>query len=478
MSAQSEPASAEQVVARLERLSVWSLPYLYLGIIGVGFLFTFYDIFDINVSFIQTCMQIVPSCKPETAASFIGVPVLLNLAGYVIGTLVLSPIADTAGRRNLLLVTMLITGLGSLLNAFVADYSWFNVARFITGIGIGADLAVVNVYVNEMAPTKERARYTSAVFTFSAVGAVLGIWLGLFLTTPATPFPIGLPFAVAGAHFSEGWRIMYVVGALLAVVGIVMRVQLPESPRWLLSRGRRAEAAAVVGQMERHASVRGKLAEPRLEGVRVEAEARYGMTYAEIFSNPTYLKRTLILFVVWFLAYVTVYGFAAGFTSVLSASGYPPPEAGLITAFGTIGFVLCALTATWLGEHLERKLWMPIAAVVTIAGGVLLALSGEHFGLSILGSVIVFFGFNLWVPLAYSWSTENYPARARTTGFALVDGVGHLGGGIGLILIAPLIPHIGPLGSMLLISVFLLIAAIVAQGGVRTRGMPLHEISP
>ena len=100
------------------------------------FFFTFYDIFDINVSFIQTCTQIVPNCTPPSAASYIGLPVLLNLVGYVIGTLVLSPLADRAGRRDLLLVTMVITGLGLVLTAVVDNYAWFVAARTITGIPI------------------------------------------------------------------------------------------------------------------------------------------------------------------------------------------------------------------------------------------------------------------------------------------------------------------------------------------------------
>jgi putative MFS transporter len=109
-----ESASAAAVIARLDRIPTWSLPYLYIGIIGAGFLFTFFDIFDINVSFIQTCVQIVPGCTPETSANYLGLPVLLNLVGYVIGTLILSPLADRFGRRDMLLVTMVITGLGSL----------------------------------------------------------------------------------------------------------------------------------------------------------------------------------------------------------------------------------------------------------------------------------------------------------------------------------------------------------------------------
>jgi MFS family permease len=195
------------LIARLDRIPIWSLPGLFIGIIGVGFLFTFYDIFDINVSFIQTCTQIVPHCTPPSAANYIGLPVLLNLVGYVIGTLILGPLADRAGRRDLLLVTMVITGIGSVITAVVDNYAWFIVARTITGIGIGADLAIVNTYINEMAPRQGRVRYTALIFFFSALGAVLGIWLGLWVTTPATPLPLGLPFAVAGADFEYGWRV-------------------------------------------------------------------------------------------------------------------------------------------------------------------------------------------------------------------------------------------------------------------------------
>src|SRR5213593_2721381 len=90
-------SKAAAVIARLDRIPIWSLSYLFIGIIGIGFLFTFFDIFDINVSFIQTCTQIVTGCTPLNAASYLGLPVLLNLVGYVIGALFISPFADRFG---------------------------------------------------------------------------------------------------------------------------------------------------------------------------------------------------------------------------------------------------------------------------------------------------------------------------------------------------------------------------------------------
>ncbi len=469
--------TAGLLLARLDGIPVWALPRLFAFIIGVGFLFTFYDIFDINVSFIETCSQLVPGCTPPHAAAYIGLPVLLNLAGYVIGTLILSPLSDRAGRRDLLLVTMVLTGLGSALTAIIGTYSWFVVARLITGIGIGADLAIVNTYIGEIAPRGGRARYTAMIFIFSALGAMLGIWAGLWLTTPATPLPLGLPVALASPSFTQGWRVMYAIGALLALIGVLLRFQLPESPRWLIAHNRLDEAASVIAAMEARAHAISPLA-PVPEQIVAPPPTLRELPFSAIFRNPLYLRRTILLVSVWFFAYITVYSFAAGFTTLLAALRYPPPEAGLITAMGTFGFLLCAVTAYAFGERLERRTWMPLAAFITLLGGVLVALAGTIFPLAVLGSIIVFFGFNLWVPIAYAWSIENYPTRARTTGFALVDGVGHLGGGVGLLLIAPLIPHLGVLGAMLLIIAFLVLAAIIAQFGIFTRDLSLEEISP
>jgi MFS family permease len=414
--------------------------------------------------------------------------VLWNLIGYVIGALSLGPLADRFGRRDMLLVTLLITGLGSLYTAFTTDYTTFIIARTITGIGIGADLAIVNTYINEVAPRGGRAKYTSFIFISSALGAFLGIWLGLYLTTPAAPFPLGLRFAQVvvdpktGVFQGDGWKIMYIVGAALALVGILLRVQLPESPRWLVSRGRLEEADAVVERMEQRASRSQTLAPVGADVPLPQHESHAG--YGEILSNPLYLKRALLVMGVWSFAYVTVYTIAAGFTTVLSSLGYPPPEAGLIAAIGTFGFIACAVFAYFFSERLERKVWLPIGAAITLVGGVVIALAGHAESPNVIpwaafiGAVILFFGFNLWVPMTYTWSVENFPTRARTTGYAISDGIGHVGGGIGLILIVPILGQLGPLPAFLLIGAFLVVAAILVQFGVSTRKETLEHIAP
>jgi MFS transporter, putative metabolite:H+ symporter len=467
--------TAGWVLARQDRIQVWALPTSFLIVLGMGFLFTFYDIFDINVSFIQTCIEIVPKCNPEIASQSIGLPTLLNLIGYVIGALALTSIADRFGRRRTMLLTLAVTAIGAVYSGLSGDIVNFNISRFVTGIGIGADLAIVNTYIGEMAPSSGRARFTSLIFINSALGAFLGIWLGLLLTTGSTAFPLGLPFALAGPSFTIGWRLMYYIAVVLCILGILLRTLLPESSRWLVSTGQLEKADATVRAMEARAALKQPLPEVTAE-VSVHQEKQMG--YAEIFSNPLYVRRMLLLLLVWLFAYVTVYTIGAGFTSVLTSLGYPPPEAGLIAAIGVFGFIAAAIVASVFGERLERKYWLPIGAVITLIGGILIALSGQALVGAFIGALIVFFGFNIWVPMTYAWSAENFPTRARVTGFGLVDGVGHVGGGIGLVAIAPILPQIGVLPSFLLIAGFLVVAAIIAQFGVNTRGKQLEDVSP
>jgi putative MFS transporter len=190
------------------------------------------------------------------------------------------------------------------------------------------------------------------------------------------------------------------------------------------------------------------------------------------------VRRIALLVTVWLIGYVTVYGFAAGFTSILTALGCKPPEAGVIVAVGVFGFIGCAAVSALWGDRLDRKLWLPIAAVVTLAGGAIVAAGGNDRTVAFIGAFVIFLGFNLWVPATYARSAENFPTRARTTGFGIVDGVGHLGGGIGVLLIAPLVPKMGTFAALSLVSGFLVVAAIIGMFGIETRNKRFEDVSP
>jgi MFS family permease len=472
-------AKNKELIARLDGLSVWSLSYLFVGIIGTGFLFTFFDIYDINVTFVQSCTQIMDGCTPKTASDYIGLPVLINLVGYIIGALCLSPIGDRLGRRDTLIVTMAITGLGSLYTALSPDYVNFVASRGLTGLGIGADLALVNTYINEVAPPNGRVKYTALIFIFSTLGALVAVWLGLLLSTPAAPIPQGLPVALASDSFTYGWRIMYGLGALLALVSTILRLELPESPRWLIWRGRRDEAETVIKGMEERALESGQ----QTETVTSDSEARAinavssRTKYGDLFFNATYRTRTVTLFLMWGFGYITVYSLAAGLSTVLTGMGYSHPEAGFITAVGVLGFVFCALFSYRFGESLERKRWLPVASVFSIVGVLLMYWGGSGgIWVTVIGAVVLFFGFNVWVPIAYSWTTENYPTALRASGFGTVDGIGHVGGGIGFMFIAPLTLQLDLLPALFLLIAGQLVCTVIAQFGMSTRHRKLENI--
>ncbi len=477
----------KKVISKLDSLPGWSLSYIFIGILGVGYFFTFYDIFNINVSFVQTAIEIIPNTISITGPKFsyieelLGYATLIQLIGYAIGTLILSPLSDKYGRRNMLLITMSLAAIGSLITVFTETFIEFSVARFVTGLGIGADIAIVYTYVSEVSPIGKRTAYGAIIFLFAALGSIIAVWLGLYLTTPAAPIPLGLPFAVGGAgKFGAviGWRLMYVIGAVLGLIGILVRFELPESPRWLISKGRIKEADNIVnGMVDRIKKRTGKDIKI-LDNINVNVIPN-ASPYKELFLNKMYLKRLLMLLFIWFIGYMAVYILAAGFTGILGSIGYSYSAGGFVVAVGSFGFIAAAIIPTYLGEYLHRREWLPIGATITLIGGLLIAFSGKTFLLSAIGAVIAFCGFNVWVPVIEVWTTENFPARARTTGFAVVDGIGHIGGGIGILSVAYLLSlSVSPVIIFILIAVFLFIPSGIARFGVKTNRARMDKISP
>jgi Major Facilitator Superfamily. len=243
-----------------------------------------------------------------------------------------------------------------------------------------------------------------------------------------------------------------------------------------------------VSRMERMAERKlGSLPPvPQYLEVKVATETSYAEALKTILGNRVYLRRWIVLMLMWFFGYITVYTNAAGLTTILSALGYPPPEAGMIAALGVLGFIAVPLVLIFLGDKMERKIWVPISAAISLLGGITLAFSGSNLGLAVLGAMILFFGIDLWIPISYTWTTENFPTRARVTGFGLADGLGHIGGGIGAFAVALQIGSIlsGGVNSSSSLEVFMLmisfqvISALISLAGIKTAKRRLDEISP
>jgi hypothetical protein len=148
---------AAGILARQDRIEVWALPWFYLAIIGTGYFFTFYDIADIGFALPQIQTQFGLTGNESTFLAL-----AIGLIGYAVGSIVIGSLADRLGRFRMLIVTIVLTAFGSFGDAASQSLTMLVVFRFITGMGVGADLNLVSTYIGEMAPARLRGRAAPA----------------------------------------------------------------------------------------------------------------------------------------------------------------------------------------------------------------------------------------------------------------------------------------------------------------------------
>ncbi|TRM75469.1 MFS transporter, partial [Sulfolobus sp. B5] len=223
-------------VARVDRLPTWGLSYAIIWAMGFSFFITLYDV--INVGF---ALPYIPFVVTGFQASLVA---SLGLWGYVVGAPLFSYFADIIGRRPTLIFTALLTAIGSLGDALSVNYPMLAAFRFITGMAIGADLVLVMTYMSEMSPSAKRGRYTNLAF----IGGWAGIGIGPFI---AANIVTSIP--------SIGWRIVFLVGAILAFLALAIRAYAPETVRFLASKGKFDEAEKIISSMEKVSMIRTSL---------------------------------------------------------------------------------------------------------------------------------------------------------------------------------------------------------------------------
>ena len=179
--------------------------------------------------------------KPGAAISGVDVGIAASayLVGAVLGALFFGWLTDRFGRRKLFFITLAVYIAATAATAFSWNLWSFALFRFLTGAGIGGEYAAINSTIQELIPARVRG-WTDLVINGSFwLGAALGALGAVVLLDPAVIDP------------EYGWRLAFLIGALLAVMIFFMRLWLPESPRWLMTHGRAAEAERIVADIER-----------------------------------------------------------------------------------------------------------------------------------------------------------------------------------------------------------------------------------
>src|SRR5688572_12274451 len=160
------------------------------------------------------------------------------VAGAVLGALYFGRLADRLGRKRLFLITLAVYLFATLLTAFTFDFTSFVFCRFLTGFGIGGEYAAINSAIDELIPARVRGVVDLAINGTFWLGAIVGAGMSIVLLDPAFVGP------------ELGWRLAFAFGAVLSIAILLVRRNVPESPRWLIAHGRHEEAEAVVAKIE------------------------------------------------------------------------------------------------------------------------------------------------------------------------------------------------------------------------------------
>jgi putative MFS transporter len=353
-------------------------------------------------------------------------------------------------------------------DAFAPTAGWLIALRFFAGVGIGAEIVVIDTYVTEVVPGRARGRYV-------AITQVAGFC--------AVPVAAVLSRLLVPTHFlMSGWRWVMVIGASGALLTWWFRRKLPESPRWLESQGRVAEADAIMTGLERESLSAAGSSEERGKG---RSLAALGMTpgggeaerasFWELWSQP-YLSRTVMLMIFQALQTIGFYGFANWAPTFLLKRGVSLLHSLEYTLLIALVSPLGPLLAAFTSDRMERK-WTIVVLALLVAG------LGIGFGNSIAPAAVVGFGAlltlaNYWFSAAFhAYQAELFPTRLRATGVGFTYSWSRLSAAFTSLLIGAVLVHGVPAVFALLAVAMILVAMVVAVMGPRTNGLVLEEIS-
>jgi MFS family permease len=383
------------------------------------------------------------------------------LAGAVLGALGFGWLTDRIGRKKLFFITLalyLAATAATALSWNVASYALF---RFLTGAGIGGEYTAINSTIQELVPARYRG-WTDLVINGSFwIGAALGALSAILLLDPTVMNP------------DHGWRLAYFTGAILGLVVFVMRMWIPESPRWLMIHGRPDEAHAIVDDIER--SVTGQAHDqtsgPVLPKIRLRMRSHTPLREVAQTLFVAYRQRSLVGLVL--MAAQAFFYNAIFFTFALVLTdffGIPANHVGWYILPFAAGNFLGPLLLGRLFDTLGRRAMIALTYGVS---GILLAVSGYLFSIGALSAqsqtiawMVIFFFASPAASAAYLTVSETFPLEVRALAIALFYAVGTgIGGVIGPALFGALIDT-GSRNSVfagyLLGSALMVVAAIVA----------------
>jgi putative MFS transporter len=450
---ESSVHSEASIAARMDRLPITGLHRRATVVIGLGQFFDLYEIFLAGV------LSSVLASQFKLDKGVVALLLASAFIGMFVGAISLSRIADRLGRRRAFLLSLSVYSLFSLLSAFSPGPAMLVVTRFLAGVGVGAEPPIADSYLSDLLPPRKRGRFIAWAYTIG------------FLGVPAAGFLArGLaPHTVAGI---EGWRWMFVIGALGAVVVAALRTSLPESPRWLASADRLDEADAVVRRFEDEVPA---AALPEPDAVHA-APVRDRGSFRELLVPP-FRGRTAMMAVFHLLQSFGYYGFGTLVPLVLVAKGFPIVQSLLFVALTFVGYPVGSLLSLPLVERVERKFLL-------VGSGLGMAVFGLLFGLSNAPTAIVVFGFlytvisNVFSNSFHIYQAEIFPTRLRATAAGSTYALSRLSNALLPFILLPVLAAYGPVAMFAVVSGAMVVVAVdIGWFGPRTTGRDLETVN-
>ena len=449
-------AANASLVARIERLPISRKLMTIRVIVGIA---TFFDAYTV-LAIAFAMPELVREWK--LAPAEVGLIISAGYIGQLVGALFFGWLAERLGRLNVLLFTILLFVSMDIACLFAWSGLSMMVFRFFQGIGTGAEVPVASAYINEFIGARKRGRF--------------------FLLYEVI-FPVGLMFAGMVGYFLVpiyGWKSMFIVGLIPSILTIPLRWFMPESPRWLASKGRVAEAEKIVKSLEDSAIAQGlTLPEPVIRPIDPKATSR--SDWRELFKG-IYLKRTMTIWGLWVCAYLVNNGMITWLPTLYRGVFKLPLQTALAygwttSAVGVLASIACAL----LIDKVGRKPWYAAAFLLGAVPLALLAILGATSAMEVL--ILATITYAVLQTIAFSlflYSAELYPTRQRALGTGFGSAWLRAGSSIGPMVVGTLMmPQFG------ISYVFAAFAAVAVLGGlvtivfaIETKGRVLEELSP
>ncbi|MDP9265668.1 MAG: MFS transporter, partial [Chloroflexota bacterium] len=373
-------------VARLDAVPLGSFHRRLLVASGLGWMFDAMDV--ILLSYVVAPIQ----RDLGLDAVRTGLVPSATFAGMFLGAAVSGRLADRYGRLPVFQWTLVLFATGSLLSAVAPTFETLLVARLIAGLGLGGELPVAATLVSELSPRALRGRMIVLLESFWAYGTIAAGLIGV-LVVP-----------------QFGWRPAFLIGALPALYVVYLRRALPESPRYLATKGRTVEADAIVRRVERERG--GPLISiarvPRAQAPTIPVEV------AQLFT-ARYARRTVMLWTLWFGVVLTYYGIFIYLPTFLSARGLSEVRSNEFFFLSTLAQIPGYFSAAWLVERWGRKPTLVAYLLGTAAAAVLFGNAQTGTDAFIYAALLSFFNLGAW-GVMYAYSPELYPTSIRATG--------------------------------------------------------------